>query len=602
MIEVKGISKYYGYEQVLDHVSIRLPETGFISIVGPSGCGKSTLLHIIAGLDDDYDGEIVADGKNVNTLQSVKRLSIIFQRLHLIPWLSVKSNIRLYSYFHKHKYDVDAEHEITKTSIRNLSPGQRQRVAFYRALYMSPEVILCDEPTAALDPKNAVKVMEELKRLSQNSLVILVSHDHDLVEKYSDIIYTMADGEIVDTTGHIDEHERITVQTKPKKQYLSQLRLALSSLFTKGSHVSMMVISLMVSLFCIMMTFTASFSLKTTINDYITSLVPPMTISYKAMKTGEPVNFKKVEGIDHVFAYPDNYELLGLSFEKRYQYSKSLFITDETGMVSSVIYGHPITHEDEIILPLKTAKTLSRGKDVTTLLNKTIYIHYKHHKKVKAYPVTICGITQNNVSYDAFYQQEDAHMKHLFKMFHETPISTYGILYYHGKAEDVLKHLKKDYPQYRYKQVGKTTEDKVNTSMKRVEYILTLFSALTILSSLFLVGEVLYLNVMTMKKDYAIMYCFGAKRHHIIIQFLLRVVLIHFIGYILSFILFTNMMTFTNKIIILKLVNASFTLTYSKPFIIYLYIGSLLLMILVSFFSLSVLFSLNITEVLKKHR
>ena len=90
MIQLKSINKRYLHEHVLDNISCTLPDIGFVSLIGPSGCGKSTLLHIIAGLDDDYSGEVIYKDK---------KISIIFQNFHLIPWLSITNNIRLYDYF-----------------------------------------------------------------------------------------------------------------------------------------------------------------------------------------------------------------------------------------------------------------------------------------------------------------------------------------------------------------------------------------------------------------------------------------------------------------------------------------------------------------------
>lgn len=144
MIQLKSINKRYLHEHVLENITCTLPDTGFVSLVGPSGCGKSTLLHIIAGLDHDYSGEVIYE-KN-------KKVSIIFQDFHLIPWLSINNNIRLYDYFHKSSYILDETltKQFKNTSVNDLSLGQRQRTAIERALYYDPDIILCDEPTAHL--------------------------------------------------------------------------------------------------------------------------------------------------------------------------------------------------------------------------------------------------------------------------------------------------------------------------------------------------------------------------------------------------------------------------------------------------------------------
>mgnify|MGYP004472205897 CR=1 FL=1 len=117
MIQLNSINKRYLHEHVLDNITCTLPDTGFVSLIGPSGCGKSTLLHIIAGLDHDYSGEVIYKDK---------KISIIFQDFHLIPWLSITNNIRLYDYFHKSSYILDEtltqqfkKTPVTKTTYSN---------------------------------------------------------------------------------------------------------------------------------------------------------------------------------------------------------------------------------------------------------------------------------------------------------------------------------------------------------------------------------------------------------------------------------------------------------------------------------------------------
>ena len=192
MIQLKSINKRYLHEHVLENITCTLPDTGFVSLVGPSGCGKSTLLHIIAGLDHDYSGEVIYE-KN-------KKVSIIFQDFHLIPWLSINNNIRLYDYFHKSSYILDETltKQFKNTSVNDLSLGQRQRTAIERALYYDPDIILCDEPTASLDPDNAERVLKMLKQRSHSSLVLFVSHDVAALKNLCQNVYVLGAGKIIE--------------------------------------------------------------------------------------------------------------------------------------------------------------------------------------------------------------------------------------------------------------------------------------------------------------------------------------------------------------------------------------------------------------------
>ena len=189
MIQLKSINKRYLHEHVLENITCTLPDTGFVSLVGPSGCGKSTLLHIIAGLDHDYSGEVIYE-KN-------KKVSIIFQDFHLIPWLSINNNIRLYDYFHKSSYILDETltKQFKNTSVNDLSLGQRQRTAIERALYYDPDIILCDEPTSALDPEMVKGVLEVIKELAnQGMTIVIVTHEMGFAREVSDRVFFMDGG------------------------------------------------------------------------------------------------------------------------------------------------------------------------------------------------------------------------------------------------------------------------------------------------------------------------------------------------------------------------------------------------------------------------
>ena len=203
MIQLKSINKRYLHEHVLENITCTLPDTGFVSLVGPSGCGKSTLLHIIAGLDHDYSGEVIYE-KN-------KKVSIIFQDFHLIPWLSINNNIRLYDYFHKSSYILDETltKQFKNTSVNDLSLGQRQRTAIERALYYDPDIILCDEPTSALDPEMVKGVLEVIKELAnQGMTIVIVTHEMGFARETSDRVLFMDEGMIQEqgTPEDIFEH------------------------------------------------------------------------------------------------------------------------------------------------------------------------------------------------------------------------------------------------------------------------------------------------------------------------------------------------------------------------------------------------------------
>ena len=216
MIEIKNVKKKYNNRFVVEDINLTFPRTGLIVINGPSGCGKTTLLNIIATLLD-FEGEVVFDRKRYSRMFEdekeklrSQKIGFIFQDYKLFEFENVKENISLAmdisSGDKRTKKDKrikdllklvnlsEKEHEL----VLNLSGGEKQRVAIARALANSPKLILADEPTGNLDEENTKVIMETLKTISQFALVIMVSHDDFISEKYADQIIKMSDGKIVD--------------------------------------------------------------------------------------------------------------------------------------------------------------------------------------------------------------------------------------------------------------------------------------------------------------------------------------------------------------------------------------------------------------------
>lgn len=217
---LKNISKTFeshnGDFYALKNVSLTLPSTGLVSIVGKSGSGKSTLLNILLGIEKPSSGSLLFCNRNISKMNDkafskyhLKDVSMVFQHYNLFSELTAKENIMLPLLIKgasKSKASKRAEELLDRFSISYLtnqkaklmSGGEMQRVAIARALAISPKVILCDEPTGALDTENSEKIMQILKKLSSSVLILMVSHNLKLVEKYSSRIITLKDGEVVD--------------------------------------------------------------------------------------------------------------------------------------------------------------------------------------------------------------------------------------------------------------------------------------------------------------------------------------------------------------------------------------------------------------------
>ena len=218
-ISIHNVSKTYGTGYVLKNVSLDVEEGEFISIMGASGSGKSTLLNIIGALDTNYDGQASINGADLRNLSDseVSRfrnetLGYVFQSFHLLNHLTVAQNVSLPAQFNPNltnsQIDAYVVESLAKVSLGHkagesplhLSGGERQRVAIARALFNQPKIILCDEPTGALDSNTGEQILrlfEELNRETGVTLVI-VTHDRSVGAR-ADRLIEIVDGKIVST-------------------------------------------------------------------------------------------------------------------------------------------------------------------------------------------------------------------------------------------------------------------------------------------------------------------------------------------------------------------------------------------------------------------
>ena len=261
MLELKNITKDYvsgdSKVQALKGISIEFRKSEFVSILGQSGCGKTTLLNIIGGLDRYTSGDLVINGKSTKKFKdkdwdAYRNYSVgfVFQNYNLIPHQTVLSNVELALTISgvpreerreraiKALEDVGLKEQIHKKP-NQLSGGQMQRVAIARALVNNPDIILADEPTGALDTKTSVQIMEILKEISKDKLIVMVTHNPELAEKYSTRIVKILDGVITDDSKPFTKEDRENEKgTKAKDgrtamKFFTALRLSLNNLMTK---------------------------------------------------------------------------------------------------------------------------------------------------------------------------------------------------------------------------------------------------------------------------------------------------------------------------------------------------------------------------------
>ncbi len=268
MLELKGITKDYlaGENTVhaLKGIDLKFRQSEFVAILGPSGCGKTTMLNIIGGLDQYTSGDLIINGKSTKSYKARDwdtyrnhSVGFVFQSYNLIPHQTVLQNVELaltLSGVSKSERRQRAKEALRQVGLESqlrkkpseMSGGQMQRVAIARALVNNPDIILADEPTGALDTETSIQVMEILKEVSKDRLVVMVTHNPDLAERYATRTIKMLDGVITNDSAPLTAKEIKTEELsdkaalesgkkvkKPSMSFATSFSLSLKNLFTK---------------------------------------------------------------------------------------------------------------------------------------------------------------------------------------------------------------------------------------------------------------------------------------------------------------------------------------------------------------------------------
>ncbi len=346
MLKLEGITKDYkagdGVVHALKGINLEFRRTEFVSILGHSGCGKTTMLNIIGGLDRYTDGDVSIDGVSTKKYKDVDwdtyrnmKVGFVFQSYNLIQHLTILDNVAMAMTLsgvglserrrraEEALRTVGLEGQLKKLP-NQLSGGQMQRVSIARAIVNNPEIILADEPTGALDSATSVQVMELLKDISRDKLVIMVTHNRELAEKYSTRIVSVKDGEIVDDTMPYDGSDEIPAVTdfhatdKEKKKklkkssmsYSTAIKLSFKNLMTKKGRTLMTSIAGSIGIIgvCLVLAISNGFSgyvenlQKTVLAGY------PVHIAQETFDTNVLINMFMggTSGSDQKVQYPDS--------------------------------------------------------------------------------------------------------------------------------------------------------------------------------------------------------------------------------------------------------------------------------------------------------
>lgn len=322
MLELKNIKKYYNVggttTKALDDVSVSFRRQEFVAILGASGSGKTTLLNVIGGLDNYDSGDMIIDGKSTKDFKDSdwdayrnNSIGFVFQSYNLISHLGIIENVELgmtlsgVSKEEKRKHATAAlervglaDHMHKKPN--QLSGGQMQRVAIARALANDPDILLCDEPTGALDTETSLQIMKLIKELSKEKLVIMVTHNPELAYDYADRIIEFSDGKIKnDSKPHTEEsHENEFKLKRTKMSFFTALKLSFNNLRTKKGRTLLTAFASSIGIISIGIVLSLSNGFQIQIDKTQTETLSKFPITISQVTTDQSMNQRNALGSD----------------------------------------------------------------------------------------------------------------------------------------------------------------------------------------------------------------------------------------------------------------------------------------------------------------
>ena len=325
MLELKKINKSYKtgdfVQHALNDVNLKFRKCEFVAILGSSGSGKTTLLNVLGGLDRYDSGDLIINNKSTKKFKSVEWdyyrnncVGFIFQSYNLISHISVLENVEMaliLSGYKKKDRRKKALEALDRVGLKDhahkkpnqLSGGQMQRVAIARALVNDPEIILADEPTGALDSVTSVQIMELIKEISKDKLVIMVTHNKELAEDYATRVIELKDGEILSDSKPVKDKENSKEKLNIKKtvlRYSSALKLSFNNIKTKKGRTFLTSFAASIGIIGIALILSLSNGFQKKIDEYEADSLSqmPITISKEAMNINEEVMQEMIETRD----------------------------------------------------------------------------------------------------------------------------------------------------------------------------------------------------------------------------------------------------------------------------------------------------------------
>lgn len=598
MIKIENVSKSYD-RLVLNNVNVCFGDTGLVCLLGESGSGKSTLLNLIAGFDKPDNGSIYVNGINIDSCKSdyyhQNIVSVIFQNYNLIESLNVYDNVGL----NKDKSNVDKVldtlgiSKLKRKRVKYLSGGEAQRCAIARCLLSDSKIILADEPTGALDSVNSVKIMEILKDVSREKLVVVVTHNEELAKKYADNIIRIKDGCIKGSLPCVKKE--VSTQVKDVKRSLKfteMIKITMANFMNNKLRNILTVIAFMIGLFsyALIMAINNGFSSELDSMNVNTFYSYPLIISKESIIDSFNTNFEEREDIKirkgNIVYNEINKELLDkindLDEKKFDAISFYREVDSEFKRVSHVIPNYDFFEiirgnfpksKDEVLLLIDEDDSISEEVYNYINVDKGDFINTKI--KVDGKLLKIVGVVKSKHEY----------FKSLSGILYSNDLFDSQItdIYIYPNSLANKNYVKEELSDYYVLDNAQSIVDMTGKLVDGITLVLSLFSFVSLMVSVIMIMVISYISVLERQREIGILKSIGVTNRDIKRLFLFNNYIIAGLACLLSIILLESSSIFINKfvynyvniasickinyIIIIKTIYISYILSYIAGYI-----------------------------------
>lgn len=431
MLELKSIKKSYKTGNFIQHalndVDLEFRKKEFVAILGPSGSGKTTLLNIIGGLDRYDSGDLIIKGKSTKKFKDKdwdayrnKSVGFVFQSYNLISHISLLDNIEMgmtlsgkSSSYRKKKAKellkkVGLEEHAHKKP-NQLSGGQMQRVAIARALANNPEIILADEPTGALDTKTSKQIMDLIKTIAEDKLVIMVTHNPELANSYADRVINMRDGKIENDSNPIvekDESEEYKLN-KTKMSFFTALHLSLNNIRTKKGRTILTAFASSIGIIGIAIILALSNGFQTKIVEFEHEVSDAMPIIILSNNLGTE-NVSSLIAAQTGMDDGDNEK----NFTKEQKVYKDKTVVDTNVKTSNPITKDFVDYLERLPQEYISGYNINRYQALNLMQKKDSNYYFLDASSVSTYPIPVKGINDNEIGplFDNYYDVLCGHL------------------------------------------------------------------------------------------------------------------------------------------------------------------------------------------------